>query len=140
MIFWLFLKEIVNLWLGDPSISTNVTNYALILLPGAAIGALGYLPYSILVARQDFRFQALASVGMTLLTLSAVVYCGYHGDILGVCWVYAAYHCTSTIVSWTRCIWLERGGPYLAGTALLQTTVFTIIVTFLTLFIQKSLF
>lgn len=138
MILWLFLEKIVVLWLGDISISTDVTNYALILLPGAAIGALGYLPYSILVARQDFRFQALASLAMTLITLSAVVYCGYRQDIIGVCWVYVAYHCMSTMVSWTRCIWLERGGPYLAGSALLHTTAFTITFTALTLFIQKS--
>lgn len=119
---WLLREQIIDLWLGNAANSPKVSIYTGILLPGAAIGALGYLPYSILVARQDFRFQAMASTCMTLVTLAAAAACAHRGSIEGVCWVYACYHSMSTTVSWLRCIWLDRGGIRHAIVALLRAS------------------
>ncbi len=119
---WLMREQIIDLWLGNAANSPKVSIYTGILLPGAAIGALGYLPYSILVARQDFRFQAMASTCMTLVTLAAAAAFAHRGSIEGVCWVYACYHSMSTTVSWLRCIWLDRGGSRHAIVALVRAS------------------
>lgn len=120
-LLWLLREPIATAWLGTAGPHAQVAHYAAILLPGVAVGALGYLPYSILVARQDFRFQAAASTGMTILTLAAAAWMAHRGRVDGVCWVYAGYHCLSTLVSWLRCIQLDRGGPAHASAAGLRT-------------------
>ena len=117
-LLWLLREPIIGAWLGPASgNSAQVAYYAGILLPGAAVGALGYLPFTMLVARQDFRFQAVASMAMTLLTLVATAFVAHRGSVAGVCWVYAGYHCLSTTVSWLRCIHLDRDGVRHANAA-----------------------
>ena len=117
-LLWLLREPIIGAWLGPASgNSAQVAYYAGILLPGAAVGALGYLPFTMLVARQDFRFQAVASMAMTLLTLVATAFVAHSGSVAGVCWVYAGYHCLSTTVSWLRCIHLDRDGVRHANAA-----------------------
>ena len=132
-LLWLLREPIVAAWLGAASNSAQVAHYAGILLPGVAVGALGYLPYSMLVARQDFRFQALASAGMTVLTLTAAALFAHHGSVDGVCWVYAGYHCLSTAVSWLRCIHLDRGGTGHANAAGLRAAAWAAAISLPTL-------
>lgn len=135
---WLLREPIVGAWLGHAANSAKVVSYTGILLPGVAVGAIGYLPYSILVARQDFRFQAVASACMTVLTLAAAAFCAHRGSVEGVCWVYAGYHCTSTTVSWLRCIQLDRGGPGNASAAGLRAAGLAAAVSLPTLTIALS--
>lgn len=116
-LLWLLRGPVVGAWLGHAANGILVARYTGILLPGAAVGALGFLPYSILVARQDFHFQAVTSVCMTLLTLTGAAAFAQRGNIEGVCWVYAGYHCLSTTISWLRCIHLDRGGVRHANAA-----------------------
>lgn len=106
-LLWLLLGPVVHQWLGSTPLAADVIQYSGILLPGVAVGALGYLPSAILTARQDFRFQAAASSFLTALTLSAAALCAAQQSVKGVCWVYAAYHCASTLVIWIRCVRLE---------------------------------
>jgi O-antigen/teichoic acid export membrane protein len=128
-LLWLFRAPIIDAWLGHATNSVLVARYTGILLPGAAIGALGYVPTSILVARQDFRFQALTSAALTLLTLAAAAACAHHDSIVGVCWVYAGYHCLSTVVTWGRCTRLDRGGTRHANAAGLRAAALAIAVS-----------
>ena len=106
---WLFRDPLIHLWLRHGTGAPQVIEYAGILLPGIAIGALGYVPYVLLVAYQDFRFQAVASTAMTVLTLSLALLAASRSSITGVCWVYACYHSVSTLVSWARCLVLAQG-------------------------------
>ncbi|HWV05894.1 MULTISPECIES: lipopolysaccharide biosynthesis protein [unclassified Ralstonia] len=108
-ILWLFRGPLVQLWLLHGTGAPQVIEYAGILLPGIAIGALGYVPYVLLVAHQDFRFQAVASTVMTVITLGLALAAASRSSMIGVCWVYACYHSVSTLVSWTRCLVLARG-------------------------------
>ena len=108
-ILWLLRKPLIHLWLLHGAGAPQVIEYASILLPGIAVGALGYVPYVLLVAYQDFRFQAVASTAMTVLTLSLALLAASRNSIIGVCWVYACYHSVSTLVSWARCLVLAQG-------------------------------
>jgi len=116
-LLWLLRGPVVHHWLGSTAVAADVINYAGILLPGVAVGALGYLPCAILTARQDFRFQAAASSCLTVLTLSAAALCAAYQSVEGVCWVYVAYHCASTVVLWIRCSRLEAHVTHHAKTA-----------------------
>lgn len=109
-ILWLFRDPLIHLWLLHGTGAAPVIEYAGILLPGIAIGALGYVPYVLLVAYQDFRFQAVASTIMTVITLGLALLAASRSSIIGVCVVYACYHSVSTLVSWARCLVLARGG------------------------------
>ena len=107
---WLFREPLIALWLNSSSEAALVTQYTTILLPGIAIGVLGYVPFTILIARQDYLFQAKFSTAMTMLTLSAAVAAAIQGSVLAICIVYATYHGLSTIGSWWRCVQINAGG------------------------------
>lgn len=77
-----------------------------ILLPGIALGALGYVPYNILVAHEDYRAHSRLSAGMTVVTLAATALAAAFGSILAVCWIYASYHTISAVITWWRASYL----------------------------------
>lgn len=107
-VLWLLREPVVKVWLGGQAIGPEVASLAGILLPGLAVGSLGYVPYTLLVARQDYRFQSRASACMTIVTLLAAAAAVAVGSLRAVCWCYTAYHTGSTTVSWLRAIQLER--------------------------------
>lgn len=106
---WLLREPIAGAWLANTGTASQVAIYTGILLPGLAVGALGYVPYGILVARQDYRFQAWMSVSLTVVTLTAAMAAAWAGSIVGLCLVYALYHAVSTLASWLRCLHLLTG-------------------------------
>jgi len=101
-ILWLGRESIINFWLHQQPIASEVVRCVEILLPGIALGALGYVPYNILVAHEDYRFHSILSAGMTSLTLFATILAAASGSIIAVCWVYASYHSLSAIITWWR--------------------------------------
>lgn len=110
-ILWLLRVPIIGAWLSHGPEAFTVAHYTAILLPGVAIGAFGYLPYVVLVAHRDFAFQARMSTAQTIFTLAGVTAAACAGSIVAVCWIYAAYHSSSTLISFCRCMWLERKQP-----------------------------
>ena len=107
-IFWMLRAPFIELWMGHHGINNAaIDHYVGILLPGFAVGALGYIPYSLLLSAKDFKFQAWLSVLMTLCTLIAAVFFAWSKSVENVCYVYVAYHCSSTLLSWLRAALLD---------------------------------
>ena len=106
VILWLGREPIVNMWLHQQPISSEVVRYVEILLPGIALGALGYVPFNILVAHEDYRAHSLLSAGMTVITLAATALAAAFGSILVVCWIYSSYHALSCVMTWWRASYL----------------------------------
>lgn len=102
ILLWSFSTQVVELWLGDNQSVGLTVNYLKILLPGMALGSLGYLPYVFLVAIEDFTFQAFFSIFMTTFVLIGVSLFSFNQDIYLVCILYSAYHILSTIGLWIR--------------------------------------
>lgn len=109
LFFWLLREPIVDLWLGKSSINTAIVHYVAILLPGFALGALGFIPYSLLISVKDYKFQASLSATMTSIALIATTISAFLQSVEAVCYIYASYHASSTLLSWLRAM-------YLAGT------------------------
>lgn len=130
-VLWLLRDPIIGAWLPHTADAPVVAHYTAILLPGVAIGAFGYLPYVVLVAIQDFTFQARMSVTLTIITLACATLAAWAGSVVAVCWVYAAYHSASTLISFARCIWLERNKPArhvsVAATWVLRLNLFALV-------------
>jgi O-antigen/teichoic acid export membrane protein len=101
---WMLRAPIIDLWLGESSNTAAIARYVEILLPGFTLGALGFIPFSILVSAKDFRFQAGLSSAMTVITLVGATACAMFQSVEGVCYVYASYHTISTLLSWFRAI------------------------------------
>lgn len=120
---WAMREPIALAWLGNSLLVGDVVQYTAILLPGVVFGALGFVPYGILLARQDYRFQAVTSAILTVVTLLGTIACARAQSVQGVCWVYAAYHTASTLISWARCIQRQQNGARYAKAAALRTTV-----------------
>jgi O-antigen/teichoic acid export membrane protein len=99
-ILWLISDRIVNLWLPGVESAVVVTSYVNVLLPGVVVGALGYVPFVLLVAVKGYTFQAVFSSIMTIVTLAVVAVFSWQGDILMVCWTFATYHVVSALGSW----------------------------------------
>lgn len=120
---WLLRDPLIALWLHQAPEASRVAQYSAVLLPGIAVGALGYVPYIILVSQQDYQFQARFSVLLTALTLGAALAAAFAGSVLTICVVYTLYHCASTAGSWWRCIHLGAAGPGVAAKAASQAVI-----------------
>jgi len=106
LILWFLRAPIVNLWMGNDFQNIAIINFVAILLPGCAVGALGYIPFNLLLAAKDSAFQAGLSVTMTTITLTATLIAAYLQSIESICYIYASYHSASTLLSWLRAIYL----------------------------------
>lgn len=118
-VLWLYRTPIIDFWTGHTGSTDLISRYVEILLPGLAIGALGFIPYSLLMFAKDFRFQALLSTCMTLITLSLVAFFANEKNIEAICLVYSAYHSLSTIASWVRAMMLPGIKSYALYSAVL---------------------
>jgi len=130
-LLWLLREPLIGLWLQHSDHTALVVEYSTVLLPGVAIGALGYIPYSILIAKQDYGFQARLSVALTVITLVATLAASLNSNILAVCLIYALYHSLSTASSWLWCILHNAGGRGIAaaGAKYAAILVFLMLVT-----------
>lgn len=129
VLLWLARGPLMSLWLGSGANADAVAAYVAILLPGFAIGALGFLPYALLVAAKDYRFQALSSMTLTLVTLGVATLAAWNGSVYAVCWIYAIYHVSSTAISWMRSAMLPTVGvaaKYSLGVAVKAIAVTTL--------------
>lgn len=117
-ILWWFRVPIIDLWVGSSENKSLISTYVAILLPGVAIGAFGFIPYSLLIFAKDYRFQAVMSACLTIITLVLATVAAIGKNIEAVCYIYSAYHTASTIVSWFRASMLLEVGVYAKKAAL----------------------
>ncbi len=106
MLVWFYRDELLMLWLHDAELVKKVSAYVSILIWGSVIGALGYIPYQILIGLQDFSFQAKLSTILTIVTLFVVAICASMGRVDGVCVAYLFYHFATVICSGFRA-WMK---------------------------------
>ena len=99
---WLARRPLITWWLHDAPLAREVAELAAVLLPAAAIGAVGNVPLALLNALGDFGFQARLSAMLTVLTLGGVALAAAAGQLQVVCWIYLAYYCTLTAALWWR--------------------------------------
>lgn len=102
LVLWGFREQIISVWLGSNPSAFLISRYLEILLPGVAIGALGFIPYSLLLYAKDYRFQAKLSVVLTVVTLALTALAAAYKNIEAICFVYSLYHVVSTFSSWVR--------------------------------------
>ncbi|MFZ6848621.1 lipopolysaccharide biosynthesis protein [Undibacterium sp. RuRC25W] len=135
----LFYSEYwIRLWLGNVETTIQVSEFVSILLPGVLIGAMGYIPFSMLTACQDYQFQARLALFLTSITLALVVFFAQRKSIDAICFVYAGYHIVSTSSSWIRAIQTDKTRIY-AKYALILTTKFVIGIFFVAKLIKLIL-
>ncbi|GAC1374968.1 MAG: hypothetical protein NVSMB40_12500 [Aquirhabdus sp.] len=106
LLFWLLRSPVIELWMGNNPSNVTIAHYVKILLPGFTFGAFGFIPYTLLLSVKDFKFQAALSVGMTIVTLITTAVCASRQSIEGICYVYAVYNTTSTLLTWFRAMYL----------------------------------
>ncbi|MBV4454517.1 MULTISPECIES: lipopolysaccharide biosynthesis protein [Pseudomonas] len=131
LILWWFRVPIIDLWMGPGTNNRIIANYVAILLPGLAIGAFGFVPYSQLIYAKDYRFQAVMSACLTVVTLLLATVAAVGKNVEAVCYVYSAYHTASTVVSWIRASTLPDVALYARSTALLVSTLMLASITVL---------
>lgn len=129
LVLWVNNDWVVNTWLDGQNNVPEVIKYVSILLPGAAIGAFGFVPYTILIACQDYSAQFRLSAIMTFVTLSATFAFGLLNSVIGVCWIYASYHTISAIVLWVRSSKIQSPNPqnYVASVGLLTAKIIVLV-------------
>jgi len=127
-ILWWFRTPIIDLWVGPSEHNGLISTYVAILLPGLAIGAFGFIPYSLLVFAKDYRFQAVMSACLTVVTLALATFAAMGKNIEAVCYIYSAYHMASTVISWIRASTLSDVGVYARKAAwVVSTLVFAVV-------------
>ncbi len=126
-VLWLLRAPLIEWWLQDRELASRVASMSTLLLPAAAIGAIGNVPLALLNARSDFAFQARLSAGLTVLTLTAVAFAAIQKQMLMVCWIYLCYY---TLV--TACLWWRAGLNSSTQKAAVQSATLSLSTTLLT--------
>ena len=106
VILWLFRSIVIDVWIRSGSKNDLIAHYVAILLPGVAIGLLGFVPYGLLLSAKDFKFQARISMVLTLITLISAGYFAFLRTIDGICYTYSIYNISSTLITWLRTMYL----------------------------------
>ncbi|TBN43361.1 lipopolysaccharide biosynthesis protein [Pseudomonas sp. BGI-2] len=133
LVLWWFRAPIIDIWVGESGDNVILSRYVEILLPGLAVGALGFVPYNLLVFAKDFRFQAIFSACLTIITLCLVTFAAKKQNVEAICIIYSLYHAFSTLGSWCRAIILPETRPYARYAGIIAvslTTVFVSIIGF----------
>jgi|GEM_PF-3270852 len=104
---WFAAPAVTALWLHGAPGHDVVAGYVRILVVGTSLGALGFLPNVLLVARRQYRFLASASSVLTLAVLGLAAWAASRGDVGMVCWAYCAYHVAAAVVQWLRALTLD---------------------------------
>lgn len=114
-----FIGPIIDLWLGEQLIKSQVTNIIILLLPSVVIGSMGFVPYCLLLANKDYRFQSNLNIFLAIFTLGSLLYLGGYKNIIYVVLIYCLYHQTSSVASW---------GKVLSNSSLLKVSMKSILV------------
>ena len=107
LVLWFAAPAVTALWLRGAPDHAVVAGYVRILVVGTSLGALGFLPNVLLVAKRQYRFLATASTGLTLVVLALAARAAAGGDIGAVCYAYAGYHVAAAVVQWVRALGLD---------------------------------
>lgn len=107
-VLYLFREPLITAWLGASDNALVVIDYVAIMLPGIFLGSLGFVPSSILIAKEKYKLQAKVSIFLTLATLSFVLYFASMKSVAMVCMTYAAYHALSSVFSWGASVLSSR--------------------------------
>nr|BCN18196.1 putative O-antigen flippase [Vibrio cholerae] len=107
---YLLREPLITMWLGGGEDTEVVIGYVKTLLAGVFVGSLGFVPCSILIAKEKYKLQAKIAVVFTLVTLSFVVYFAFENSVESVCFTYAFYHAFSTIALWIACVFVFSKG------------------------------
>lgn len=137
---WIFRVQLIDLWLNENISNGIIANYVGVLLPGVTIGALGFIPYSLLIGAKDFKFQAKLSGALTIVTLIGAAVFAIIKSVEGICYIYAAYHTASTLLSWCRAIVLPETktlGKYSAISAIKGFSIIIIVTALVKYIIEK---
>lgn len=99
---WLLREPLIRFWLHDAALAADVARLCALLLPAAAIGAVGNVPVTLLNAVADFGHIARISTACTVATLAGVAIAAHHGRLDIVCAIYLAYYLAITALLWWR--------------------------------------
>lgn len=113
-VLWQWTEPVISLWLRDSAQADIVSSYVRILLPAFTLGSICYVPVVLLLAAQDFKYQAITSVLMTIGTLGLVFTFACYKRIDWVCYAYLVYFMTASASVWGRSLWLPAT-RHLAG-------------------------
>lgn len=103
---WQWNEPVIGMWLRDSGQAAIVSGYVKTLLPAFALGSLCYVPVVLLMVAQDFKYQAITSVGLTTATLVAVFGCAAAGRTDWVCYAYLLYFMMASASVWCRALFL----------------------------------
>ena len=107
LMLWLAAPALTTLWLHGAHDHALVSDYVRILVVGTSLGALGFLPNVLLVARRQYRFLATASTGLAIVVLALSCWAASDGNVRMVCFAYAGYHILAAVIQWARALTLD---------------------------------
>lgn len=121
LMLWVLREPLILWWLHDAALAAKVARLSELLLPAAAIGAVGNVPVTLLNAVADFNHIARISTACTVATLAGVAAAALHGSLMLTCATYLVYYLTITALLWWRAIGLPTIGAAARRSAALSS-------------------
>lgn len=89
---------IVQLWLGQQEAGDNTEVLLQFILPGGFFAMISIVPYSVLIAKEDYLFLALASSFLTAFFISSLWLVSATRPIIYCCYIISTYHILSCLL------------------------------------------
>lgn len=105
---YVYSDEIINFWLGNVENKIVVSDYVQLMMPGVIFASFGYIPVSLLLMIQDYRFQAILAWLSCFVVLVFVFIFSYFGNVQYICILYSLYFAITTVVCWIRSLNIDE--------------------------------
>lgn len=115
-VLWIFREQLLGLWLGSEHDIGLIADYIAILLPSITLNSMGFIPYTLLLSAEDYKFQGRSSGIISVITLLFCTLSAANQSVELVCYTYAAYFIASSLVSSFRAINLNQTHEFAVST------------------------
>ncbi|EKF9738240.1 lipopolysaccharide biosynthesis protein [Vibrio cholerae] len=105
---YVYSDEIVKFWLGNVENKSFVSDYVQLMMPGMIFASFGYIPVSLLLMVQDYRFQAILAWLSCFVVLLFVSLFSYFGKMQYICILYSLYFILTTVACWIRAMNIDE--------------------------------
>jgi hypothetical protein len=117
LILWQFRVEILDLWLPKSANVKYISELAAMLLPGTILGAMGFIPYSLLIRNREYGYLARLSIICCTATVVAVIFAAAVNRVDLICNIYTLYYLAISAGYWWRTFLIQEFRTTAVGSA-----------------------
>lgn len=96
--YHLFSEWFIFVWLGSTETAVQVKEYSDLMIYAYLVAMFGYWGFMLMNAYEDYRFQSIMSISLSVIVISLVVYFSINQEVWSIIYLYITYHSLSMLI------------------------------------------